>query len=99
VTKARLEVLSSECPRKWLSDCGVALSERGEALLHVLQAHEVVGGEHFALDNSVEGGHVKGVAEVLLDLIEPARVHGRLDDHDARMACAQFFGIAFSSMR
>src|SRR4051794_20078227 len=72
-----------------LTQRGVALIEGDDALLEFLEANQVVGREYLALEDR----------EVLLDLIEPTRVHWRMHHEDARVTCAELFGGAFAAMR
>jgi hypothetical protein len=63
-----VEVSAGELPLEWGGDLLVAAAVREQSLLERVEIGEVVGSEHFALDDR----------EVDLSLVEPARVDGGL---------------------
>src|SRR5262245_43131254 len=88
LTEATLEVLAGEAPGERLLGRRVALAEREDTPDEFVQRGAVVRSQHLALDDR----------EVQLDLVEPTRMGGRVDQDDARMARPEFLGGALAPM-
>lgn len=74
-----MQIEPGEAPLEWRGDGAVVLPEGEEPGLELGERGEVVGVEHLALDDR----------EVDLRLVQPTRMHGRMDDADRWPALAQ----------
>src|SRR5664280_933879 len=79
VSQDAMEIEPGEAPLEWRGDGAVVLPEGEEPGLELGERGEVVGVEHLALDDR----------EVDLRLVQPTRMHGRMDDADRWPALAQ----------